>query len=221
MKVQLIELMTLAMLALSQAQNGPMIRGASLEVDASSPSSGAAPWNVKAAEKEANECGTECQTDSDCHQGGIITCGECNFVYGAQYDKACVRPSAPSTPAPTPFNYFPGDYPVCKSSCRQDRDCQGQGGVFNPCYTCGQYQGSLMHHKCHAVQPAAETPVPTPAPTDFNYFPGGYPVCKKSCRRDSDCQGQGGVYNPCYTCGQYQGSLMHHKCHAVEGTMVE
>jgi len=212
MKLQLIELVTLALFSASNAQHGSTVRGASLENDSSSLGSGVVPWNVKATEEEANECNTECQTDSDCHQGGIITCGECNFVYGARYDKACVRPSAPSTPAPTPFNYFPDEYAMCKASCRHDRDCEGQGGVYNPCYSCGQYSGTLMHHKCYQVQPV---PPPTPAP-EHNYFPDAG-KCSKSCTKDSDCKQRAKAVkkhglNPCMKCGQYSGTIMHHKC---------
>jgi len=84
-----------------------------------------------------------------CDRSAKQVCG-CN---GATYDNECAafgRGVSVDTcrPCGTDPDYFPG-YPVCKRTCRQDRDCQGQGGVFNPCNTCGQYQGTEMYRQCY------------------------------------------------------------------------
>jgi len=94
-----------------------------------------------------NTCGRHCHKDSDCFKGGFVECGTCNKVHGTQGYHTCIDTS---TPAPTPWNYFP-EGGQCSKHCTSDSDCQ-KGG-FNPCGSCGLYQGTEMYHKCYAPQP--------------------------------------------------------------------
>jgi len=195
------------------APSGPMIRGATVENDSSPRGRGAASLDIKST--ETSSCGMRCQTNSDCRNGGVIFCGECNLTQGTRYYMTCVGPDTWTTPVPTPastHNWFP-DAGMCQRSCRHDRNCMPVGGTYNPCMTCGQLEGTVMHHQCYAPAPS---PAPTPTP-EHDYFPDGG-ECGKSCRHDRDCS-QGG-FNRCMKCGQYEGSLMHHKCYSPE-TMME
>jgi len=89
-------------------------------------------------------CGKHCHHDKDCWQGGVVECGTCNLIHGTEGYKTCI---SDSTPAPTPWNYFP-EGGQCSNHCKHDSDCQ-KGG-FNPCGSCGQYVGTLMYQRCYA-----------------------------------------------------------------------
>jgi hypothetical protein len=79
-------------------------------------------------------CGQHCHKDSDCWQGGFVTCGTCNQVHGTEGFHTCIDTTTPvTTPAPAPYNYFP-EGGQCSKSCKQDSDCQLGG--FNPCGSC-------------------------------------------------------------------------------------
>ena len=229
-------------------------------------------------EHHGNTCGKRCHKDSDCFKGGFVECGTCNKVQGTHGYNTCIDTSTPA-PAPTPWNYFPQGG-QCSKHCRVDSDCQ-KGG-FNPCGSCGMYEGTEMYRRCYApkpefdedkvidkenilaiefeeddeasVDPAKEVflehhgntcgkrchkdsdcfkggfvecgtcnkvqgthgyntciDTSTPAPAPWNYFPEGG-QCSKHCRKDSDCQ-KGG-FNPCGSCGMYEGTVMYHKCYA-------
>ena len=159
-------------------------------------------------EESGNTCGTHCHTDSDCWKGGVVECGTCNQIHGTYGYHTCI---SESTPAPSPWNYFP-DGGQCSKHCHKDSDCQ-KGG-FNPCGSCGQYEGTLMYHRCYAPEPEDSTPAPSP----WNYFPDGG-QCSNHCKTDSDCQ-KGG-FNPCGSCGKYEGTLMYQRCYAPEPTFFE
>lgn len=108
-------------------------------------------------------CGWSCSRDSDCYQGGFVQCGVCNKVRGTRSYGTCVERSRPQppTPAPSPeHNYFPQGG-QCKRHCTRDSDCQVGG--FNPCGSCGQYQGTQMYHLCY--QPEDSPPSPPQTPT--------------------------------------------------------
>ncbi|KAL7482098.1 hypothetical protein ACHAW6_007781 [Cyclotella cf. meneghiniana] len=94
-------------------------------------------------------CGMHCQKNSDCYHGGVVQCGVCNQIHGTYGYHTCIEDSS-STPAPTPWNYFP-DGGQCSNHCKKNSDCQ-KGG-FNPCGSCGQYVGTIMYQRCYAPNP--------------------------------------------------------------------
>jgi hypothetical protein len=98
-------------------------------------------------EQGSYSCGQRCRQDSDCRRGGLVECGTCNLIHGTEGYKTCI---SDSTPAPSPWNYFP-DGGQCSNHCKTDSDCQ-KGG-FNPCGSCGKYVGTLMYERCYAPQP--------------------------------------------------------------------
>mmetsp|Transcript_28528 Transcript_28528/g.60469 ORF Transcript_28528/g.60469 Transcript_28528/m.60469 type:complete len:161 (-) Transcript_28528:73-555(-) len=101
---------------------------------------------------ESNTCGHRCYSDSDCHKGGYVQCGECLLIEGTRDYQTCVGP--PPAPAPAPVhNYFP-EGGQCRKRCRHDSDCQ-KGG-YNPCGSCGQSSGTIMHHRCYSPEEALE-----------------------------------------------------------------
>ena len=98
-------------------------------------------------------CGMHCHQDSDCWQGGVVECGTCNQIHGTEGYHTCI---SESTPAPSPWDYFP-EGGQCSKHCKKDSDCQ-KGG-FNPCGSCGQYVGTLMYHRCYAPEPTTSSTV--------------------------------------------------------------
>lgn len=98
-------------------------------------------------------CGQKCNEDSDCYHGGFVDCGVCNKVHGTYGYNTCISEDTPA-PSPAPvWNYFP-DGGQCSKHCHKDSDCQ-KGG-FNPCGSCGQYEGTEMYRRCYAPQPEDE-----------------------------------------------------------------
>jgi len=99
-------------------------------------------------------CGKSCRKDSDCWQGGFITCGTCNTLHGTEGFHTCISNDTPAptvTPTITPgWDFFP-EGGQCRRHCKKDSDCQ-KGG-FNPCGSCGQFAGTEMYHLCYAPVP--------------------------------------------------------------------
>jgi hypothetical protein len=98
--------------------------------------------------RHLDSCGASCDSDSDCHQGGFITCGKCNLYQGTLGYKTCYNdePEPPTSAPTTSHNFFPigGS---CRNSCKSNADCQHGG--FNPCGKCGQVPGTEMYHVCY------------------------------------------------------------------------
>jgi hypothetical protein len=99
--------------------------------------------------RSGNTCGMHCHKNSDCYKGGVVQCGVCNQIEGTYGYHTCIEDSS-STPAPTPWDYFPNGG-ECSNHCKKNSDCQ-KGG-FNPCGNCGQYVGTLMYQRCYAPNP--------------------------------------------------------------------
>merc|ERR1719401_3034824 len=101
-------------------------------------------------------CGRSCTTNKHCNGiGGVENpCYQCGDIPGTLMYHKCFREEPlPLTPAATPFDYFPDEYPMCGRSCTTNKHCNGIGGVENPCYQCGDIPGTLMYHKCFREEP--------------------------------------------------------------------